>query len=74
MSPEEVFHPIDRPKHYAGENGLEAVDVMEAFTPSNLHRAMALKYILRAGRKGPAAEDLHKAVWWIKRELAQCQG
>lgn len=60
--------PVNHPKHYKAEGGLEAIDVMEAF---NLHRDgrlfVASKYILRAGRKGAESEDIRKAIWYLER-------
>ena len=64
--------PIDEinPRHYQTEGGLEAIDVIEAFGyAANHYRANALKYILRAGRKGDAATDLQKCIWYIQREI-----
>lgn len=62
--------PVNYPPHYKA-GGLEAIDVMEAFAPTNIHRASALKYLLRAGRKSTSpVEDLQKAKWYIERELA----
>ena len=62
--------PVNHPPHYKAK-GLEAIDVMEAFAPTNIHRASALKYLLRAGRKSSSpVEDLQKAKWYIERELA----
>jgi hypothetical protein len=29
----------------------------------------AVKYILRAGKKGDAIQDLRKAVWYLNREI-----
>lgn len=66
------FDPIQRPKHYI-RNGMEAIDVIEAFASNNYHRGNALKYLLRADQKGAVAEDLKKAVWFIQRELAQVE-
>jgi hypothetical protein len=71
MSPEEMFDPmVHNPPHYEGLNGLEAIDVIEAFAPSNYLRGNALKYLLRAGRKADAIQDLQKAMWYIEREIA----
>lgn len=58
---------VNHPKHYQGE-GLEAIDVIEAY---NLSFSMgnAVKYILRAGKKGDASEDLLKAIWYLEREI-----
>jgi hypothetical protein len=58
---------IDHPDHYQGQN-LEAIDVIEAFD-LNFSLGNAIKYILRAGRKGVRKEDLEKAVWYINREI-----
>jgi len=71
MNPEEMFNPITRPKHYVSETGLEAIEVIEAFAKDNPHRAMALKYLCRAGKKDDLADDLRKAIWWIEREIKQ---
>ncbi len=65
--------PINHPTHYISPTGLEVVDVMEAFAPTNPWRAQAIKYLLRAGHKGDAATDLAKCGWWIERELRWLQ-
>ena len=60
--------PIN-PTHYKA-NGMEAIDVMEAFgLTSNYYRSSALKYVLRAGKKGDDKEDLQKAIWFLQREI-----
>ena len=70
MSPEEVFNPIvHHPSHYKA-NGLEAITVIEAFAGGNYLRGNALKYLLRAGRKIDAIQDLQKAIWYIEREIS----
>jgi hypothetical protein len=62
---------VEHPSHYGGaSNPYEAIKVIEdwrlGFSSGN-----ALKYILRAGRKGDAVEDLRKACWYLRRvELA----
>jgi len=64
--------PVNRPAHYISESGLECVEVIEAFASGNGHRSQAIKYLLRAGRKGgpeQLLEDLRKACWWIDREI-----
>lgn len=61
---------INHPPHYRSPGGLEVVDVMEAFASRNPHRAQAIKYLLRAGQKGPAVTDLAKCRWWLEREIA----
>lgn len=34
----------------------------------------AVKYLWRAGKKGPALEDLRKAAWYIDRAIANAEG
>lgn len=60
---------IDHPDHYQTPNGLEAVDVIEAFFHDNFHLGNVFKYIARAGRKGDYVEDLEKAKWYLQREI-----
>lgn len=60
---------VDHPSHYMTSGGLEAIDVISAFT-NDLNGRMAfdignaLKYICRFSKKN-GAEDLEKAVWYL---------
>lgn len=56
------------PSHYKTTAGIEAIDVIESFK-LNYRLGSALKYILRAGKKGPADTDIRKAMWFLQREL-----
>jgi len=56
---------INHPKHYAGKS-MEVIDVIEAFD-LDFELGNAVKYILRAGKKGPMTDDLEKAKWYIER-------
>lgn len=58
---------INHPAHYQS-GGMEAINVIEAF---GLGFALgnAVKYILRAGKKGDRIEDLKKARWYLDREI-----
>lgn len=60
--------PINHPAHYTQHpSGVEAIDITEHF---NFNCGNAIKYIWRAGLKGPnATEDLKKAAWYINREI-----
>lgn len=58
---------INHPTHYQG-NGLEVIDVIEAFK-LDFNLGNAIKYILRAGKKGDRKEDLEKASWYISRSI-----
>ena len=62
---------VNHPEHYtAHPSGIECIQVTEhmGFCLGN-----AVKYIWRAGLKKDKLEDLKKAVWYINREIEQCQ-
>lgn len=59
---------VNDPPHYKGANGLEAIDVIEAFG-LGFHLGNSVKYILRHRAKGSALEDLKKARWYLDREI-----
>lgn len=59
--------PVNHPDHYcAHPSGVECIDITEhmGFCLGN-----AIKYVWRADLKHDAIEDLHKAVWYINREI-----
>lgn len=58
---------INSPKHYTA-GGIEVIDVIEA-KELGYHLGNAVKYILRAGKKDNAVQDLNKALWYVKREI-----
>jgi hypothetical protein len=55
------------PEHYRG-GGMQAIDVIHAFD-LNFNLGSVVKYVLRAGRKGPADVDLRKAIRYLEFEL-----
>jgi len=65
--------PIN-PEHYTS-GGIEAIDVMRAkLEPAEFAgfcRGNVLKYVMRAGKKGDAREDLRKAQWYLNVLLAE---
>lgn len=62
--PEDV---VNHPSHYKS-NGLEAIDVLEAFGLTRDGRLFNVgKYILRAGKKDNELQDLKKAKWYLDR-------
>lgn len=61
--------PINHPAHYQG-NGLEAIEVIEDWQ-LGYHLGNAVKYILRAGKKGDRKQDLEKALWYVRRAMEQ---
>lgn len=62
---------VHSPAHYQLADGVEAIDVIDEAVedPASFYRGNAIKYLLRAGRKGDAKQDLEKARWYIDREL-----
>jgi len=60
-----LHDPVEQPSHYIG-NGLEVINVIEDWR-FGFHLGNAIKYILRAGKKSDAVEDLQKAQWYISR-------
>lgn len=61
---------VSHPNHYQSSNGLEVIDVIEAFT-SDLNgieavdTANAIKYICRWKHKN-GKQDLEKAMWYLQ--------
>ena len=59
--------PVHNPPHYKS-GGIEVIDVIEAFE-LGYRLGNVIKYVLRAGRKGDALEDLQKAAWYLDRQI-----
>lgn len=62
---------INHPEHYKTENGLETIDVIEAFTEGlqggeATNTGNILKYMCRWKKKN-GLEDLKKAQWYLNR-------
>ncbi len=60
---------VNHPTHYQGKD-IEAIDVIESFD-LGFNLGNAIKYILRAGKKGGKEEDLRKAIWYLQREITK---
>jgi hypothetical protein len=58
---------IHHPDHYQG-NKMEVIDIIEDYE-LGFHLGNAIKYILRADKKGNTKQDLQKALWYIQREI-----
>lgn len=59
---------VNNPKHYNSHpSGVECIQVAEHM---NFCLGNAVKYIWRADLKDDALEDLEKAIWYLKREIA----
>jgi hypothetical protein len=69
----DVNDPVDHPSHYTSHpSGVECIDVTEHMT---FNLGNAVKYIWRAGLKDSKnhAQDLEKAVWYVRREVARLE-
>jgi hypothetical protein len=58
---------VNHPDHYQG-NKFEVIDVIEDYE-LGFSLGNAIKYILRADKKGNRKQDLKKAIWYIQREI-----
>jgi hypothetical protein len=59
---------VNHPDHYQG-NKMEVIDIIEDYE-LGFHLGNAIKYILRADKKGNKKQDLNKALWYINREIS----
>lgn len=70
MSEIKIKDPVNHPDHYISESGIEAIDVIKAFTSElkgyeAVATSQVLKYILRWKNKN-GLEDLKKAKWYLE--------
>jgi hypothetical protein len=62
---------VNHPQHYNQlPNDIECIEVIEWF---NLNLGNVIKYVWRAEHKGQLLEDLHKAKWYLEREIARIE-
>lgn len=64
---EDIAARVDHPAHYTSHpSGIEAIDLTayESFCVGN-----CLKYLLRRKFKGDELGDLHKARWYLDKEI-----
>ena len=70
------YEKVKDPKHYQGDGGLSALDVINAFGfGRGFALGSAIKYILRAGKKPDesAITDLKKAVVYLESVIKECE-
>ncbi|NJN63733.1 MAG: DUF3310 domain-containing protein [Acidobacteria bacterium] len=68
-TPDDLDEAIDHPVHYGGaDDPYEAIKVIRAWG-LDFSLGNAVKYICRAGKKGPALEDLKKARWYLDEAI-----
>jgi len=63
------YNFVDHPKHYNSHpSGVECIDIIEYMT---FNVGAAIKHLWRAGLKPGVdqEQDLHKAIWYIEREI-----
>lgn len=59
--------PVDNPYHYTQHpSGIECIQITEHM---GFNLGNAVKYIWRADLKADTAQDLEKAIWYIRREI-----
>lgn len=58
---------VNHPKHY-NKGKIEVIEFIED-QKLNFHLTNAVKYICRSDSKGTEAQDLEKAIWYIRRHL-----
>lgn len=63
---------VNSPPHYQG-NKFEVIDIIDDFGLS-FNTGNAIKYILRADKKGNQKQDLQKALWYLEHELNKLNG
>lgn len=63
---------VNSPPHYQG-NKFEVIDIIDDFGLS-FNTGNAIKYILRAEKKGNKKQDLLKAIWYLEHELNKLNG
>ena len=64
-----MSNTVNHPDHYKGKK-FEAIDIIDDYQ-LGFNLGNAVKYILRAGKKGDTAEDLKKAKWYIEHEICK---
>ena len=68
---------VNHPKHYKAKNGMETIDVIDAFTEGledyeAVYTANILKYTCRWKEKN-GVEDLKKARWYLDRLITRLE-
>lgn len=63
---------VNSPAHYQGKS-FEVIDIINDYS-LNFELGNAIKYILRADKKGNKKQDLEKAIWYLNHELSKFRG
>lgn len=62
-----TIDPVNHPAHYTAY----PVEVIELTENLNFCMGNVVKYVCRADHKGAPLEDLKKAAWYLRREIAR---
>ena len=68
---EQASDMVNSPAHYQGNN-FEVIDIINDYK-LNFELGNAIKYILRAEKKGNKKQDLEKAIWYLRYELSKLE-
>ena len=68
---EDASNMVEHPQHYQGKN-FEVIDIINDYK-LNFELGNAIKYILRAEKKGNKKQDLEKAIWYLRYELSKLE-
>ena len=68
---EVITDNVNSPAHYKA-GGIETIDFIEA-KKLGYNLGNVVKYVSRAEYKGKLIEDLRKAEWYLKREIANME-
>ncbi len=63
---------VNSPAHYQGK-AFEVIDIINDYD-LNFELGNAIKYILRANKKGNKKQDLEKSIWYLQHELSKFRG
>jgi len=63
---------VNHPVHYQGSK-FEVIDIINDYK-LNFELGNAIKYILRADKKGNKKQDIEKAIWYLNHELSKFKG
>lgn len=66
-----MYDNVNSPKHYVGKDGMEVIDVIDAFD-LDLYQGSIVQYIIRYKHKN-GIEDVRKAYWYIERLLSRLE-
>lgn len=62
---------VNNPPHYKLNNGMEAIEIIEALLTEEEFRGYLkgndLKYIIREPHKGNSEQDVSKSIWYAER-------